>query len=134
NLACAYIPVEEKFCLLGWTKTMKTNFFYVTGSGAIGEGVPERIAIGEELQEFQFPKSVVSEDVAFQFVIRTIFEIAPKGITYTAVAFMLLSLMTSAFQDWQYKPEVTYYLYGMSGARKTSISKVLFNMYVRYWD
>lgn len=128
------IPVINKYCNLGWTQANRSNHIYVMGSEIIGINDTIQVYSDDNLEDFSIPHCNISDETAFNFVLDVVLKTAPTDITYTALSYMILSLTTSAFQDEIYKPDFIYYLSGPSGSRKTSISKIFFNMYERYWD
>ncbi|WP_156043231.1 hypothetical protein [Paenibacillus sp. UNC451MF] len=129
-----FVPYVDEYCSLGWIKDSNGQSKYITGTNIIGEHNADHVVIDDSLKEFHLKTTDISEKNAFKFVLNTMLPIAPIEISNTALSFMLLSLMTSVFKDWRYKPDFVYYLFGESGSRKTSISKLFFNMYEQYAD
>ncbi|MNW42256.1 hypothetical protein D3C74_194220 [compost metagenome] len=129
-----FVPYIDEYCNLGWIKDSNGQSIYVMGTNIIGKHYTDHVIINDSLKEFHLKTADISEKSAFKFVLNTMLPIAPIEISNTALSFMLLSLMTSVFKDWRYKPDFVYYQFGESGSRKTSISKVFFNMYEQYAD
>lgn len=129
-----FVPYVDEYCNLGWIKDSNGDSMYVTGTDIIGKYNADYVVINDSLKGFHLMTADISEKKAFSFVLNTMLPIAPIEISNTALSFMLLSLMTSAFKDWVYKPDFVYYQFGESGGRKTSISKIFFNMYEQYAD
>lgn len=129
-----FIPIVDEYCDLGWTKDQYGKDIYVTGSTIIGSTKINQSMIHDDLKNYSLDTPAIPEKDAFDFVLNTVFQMGPNTVTHTAVSFMILSLTTSALSNWAYKPDFVYYLHAQSGSRKTSLSKIFFNMYERYWD
>lgn len=133
QILCKYMIEVNEFAHIVWAKALKGVF--ITGQDVIGSVSKDtEFSAHPQLQDFKLTTLNISEKEAFKFMRKIIFKVAPINVTYSAVSYQFLSILSSVLKEWTYKPEFIYYLWGESGSRKTSMSKIFFNIYEKYLD
>lgn len=131
NILCENIESVHKYKSIGW---IDNEWHYLHGGGVIGDGSLENVIVDETAQELTLLTSNISEKKACKFVLETMLNLADQKMSWTAVSFTFLTLLTTKLRERGQKPEFVYLLVGESGSRKTSFSKVAFNFHEKYLD
>lgn len=129
------IDTIQTFYSLGWhTSNCKTPI-YVTGNQVLcRDDTRDQIQACQGLKPYTLPELEHSPSSCFGFVVNKMLLVAPTRVTIPALATQLLSLTTTLMQDKSHKPDFLFYLHGPTGSKKTSLSKIFFNMYENIWE
>lgn len=127
-----YIPTVHIYNYHGWLED--TSWTYLHGGGAIGYNGTQSILSDDSIAEYTIKTTDISEERACLFVIKTMMNIAEEHLSWSSLAFTFLSLITSKLQKAGIKPEHVLYIEGLSGTRKTSLSKKVFNFHEKLLD
>lgn len=125
-----YIPNIKKYTYVGWD--LDHRDIYLSYRNSIGKFNPGHLLMDDSLEGMELALMDCTAQEAFDFAVQTMLNVAIPEITYTAISFSLLSLFTSVLSGRQRRPEFLFYLYGDSGSRKTTLSKLFFNINERY--
>jgi len=130
-----YCDIFQRYNYIGWKNSLTSTFYansrvYVTANKIIGFNSKQLKTIpNSELSKFSLSTNNCSIKDNYKFVVDKMLQVAPPEITYTALAFQLLSLTTTLLINNPYKPSFIYYLHGRSGSRKTTLAKLFFNVF-----
>lgn len=114
---------------IGWIET-DDNWHYLHQEGTIGAPFPYEIVN-------QCSKKIVhtgiSKQESFEFVL-SMLKIASPSITAPLLLFNLLAVMNQLFRRCDCEPRFILWITGMTGVRKTTLSKLFFNIFENQQD
>jgi len=131
NKLIVKLKTVSKFNYVGWELSDNPSY-YITNDSLIGDKNKSDFVINDHLKDFNLEKNKKETQVNYNFVLDKLLKVADPAVTYPALAYNLLSLTSSLFKNRATRPDFIFYLYGRSGSRKTTLAKLLFNIYSGY--
>jgi hypothetical protein len=127
DILCPNITTVHQMGYIGWSK--EHAGVYITGSGVIGNSKRNNIQPHESLSHYALKQPGIDRASSIHAMMELFLEISDHKFSYPAISFALLSCYKSLLDETPHKPEFVLYIHGKTGSRKTSVSKVIFNIF-----
>ncbi|MGZ0051475.1 hypothetical protein [Brevibacillus gelatini] len=112
---------ERIFAHLGWVK-LDGDWIYLHAGGAVGAS-NVKVELDPRLRNYALPASSGDATVAMRASLKLL-DIAPKRVTLVLWALVFLSPLCEWLRQVYLEPKFLVWLHGITGSRKTSITKV----------
>lgn len=124
------VATVHQYSYIGWANDLEWT--YVHYGGAISKEEYTDITLTKELEKFELEQIKSSRKKNLMFIKKRMFGIMNNSYIKIMISFLLLSLTSSRFTDVE--PEFIMLIYGLSGSYKTSITKLIFNIFKGYYN